>query len=65
MIALDVGVSDGVVQAVAGRLVVGSLAVSVGAARLIVTHRATDSVQTIAGFVVGAVFVVLTKSSDA
>lgn len=63
--ALDVGVSDGVVQAVAGRLVVSSLAVRVGAAGLVITHRATDSVQSIAGFVVGTVFVVLAETSDA
>lgn len=63
--ALDVRISNGVVYAVARRLMVGSLAVSVGATRLVITHRATNSVQSIAGFVIGAVLVVLAKTSDA
>lgn len=63
--ALDIGIADGVVQAVAGRLVVGSLAVRVRATRLVITNRATDSVQSVAGFVIGAVLVVLTETSDA
>lgn len=63
--ALNVRISNGVVYAVAGRLMVGSLAVRVGATRLVITHRATNSVQSIAGFVIGTVFVVLAETSYA